>query len=96
MFASVAERMGYRVQASPSGADVVTVASDDVLLLNLHAAATLCPVRPGVKVFEAIENGIGVRRDPAVHVVANFCIVATRGSASVDAEMIAQGSSPGA
>lgn len=79
MFASVAERMGYRVQASASGADVVTVASDDVLLLSLHAAAALCPVRPGVQVFEAIENGIGARRDPAVHVVADFCIVAARG-----------------
>ena len=79
MFAAAAERMGYRVQASASGADVVTVVSDDVLLITLHAAATLCPVRPGVKVFEAIENGIGARRDPAVHVAADFCVVAARG-----------------
>lgn len=79
MFASVADRMGYRVQASASGADVVTVASGDVLAISVQAAAALCTVRPGPKVFQAIEDGIGVKRDPAVTPIADLAIVAARG-----------------
>jgi 5-(carboxyamino)imidazole ribonucleotide synthase len=79
MFASVAERMGYRVQASASGADVVTVASGDVLAISVQAAAAFCTVRPGPKVFQAVEDGIGVKRDATVAPIADLAVVAARG-----------------
>jgi phosphoribosylaminoimidazole carboxylase (NCAIR synthetase) len=81
MLASVAERMGYRVRfCGPcEDADIVTVASGDVLAISVQAAAALCTVRPGPKVFQAIEDGIGVKRDPTVTPLADLAVVAARG-----------------
>lgn len=92
MFTSAAVRMGYRVHVHESyedldsvrafagGVDVITVASGDVPAIGLQAAAGLCTVRPGPKVFEAIENGIGAKRDAAVTSLADFAVVAARGA----------------
>jgi phosphoribosylaminoimidazole carboxylase (NCAIR synthetase) len=56
MLANVAERMGYRVQTSIEGADVITIVSGNAI------------------------DRLGTKRDPAVHVVADFAIVAVRGA----------------
>ena len=92
MFTAVAERMGYRVhvhasyedldsvRAFASGVDVVTVASGNVPAISLQAAAGSCTVRPGAKVFEAIESGIGTKRDTSQTVVADFSVIAARGA----------------
>ena len=91
MFTSVAERMGYRVHVRPyehlasmrefaSGVDVLTVVSCDVPSIGLRAAAGVCLVRPGSKAFEAIENGIGTKRDATVTPIADLAVVAARGA----------------
>jgi len=92
MFAFAAERMGYRVhvhesyedlasvRAFAAGVDVVTVASGDVPAISLQAAAGSCTVRPGAKAFEAIESGIGARRDTSVSPLADLAVVAARGA----------------
>jgi phosphoribosylaminoimidazole carboxylase (NCAIR synthetase) len=91
MFASAALRMGYRVsvhgsyedldsvRAFASGVDIITVASGDVPAISLQAAAGSCTVRPGPKVFESVENGIGVKRDATAAPIADFAVVAARG-----------------
>jgi phosphoribosylaminoimidazole carboxylase (NCAIR synthetase) len=91
MLASVAERMGYRVQVRPydhlagvrdfaSGVDVLTVVSIDVPSIGLRAAEGVCLVRPGSKTFEAIENGIGTKRDATATPIADLALVAARGA----------------
>jgi phosphoribosylaminoimidazole carboxylase (NCAIR synthetase) len=91
MLTSVATRMGYRVQNRPydhlagvrdfaSGVDVLTVVSIDVPSIGLRAAEGVCLVRPGSKAFEAIENGIGAKRDAATTPIADLAVVAARGA----------------
>ncbi len=91
MFISVALRMGYSVRICgpsedldslrnfASEASIITVVSDDVPAISLQAAAALCTVRPGPKVFEAVENGIGAKRDATVAPIADFAVIAARG-----------------
>jgi phosphoribosylaminoimidazole carboxylase (NCAIR synthetase) len=91
MFTAAAERMGYRVHVRPydhlagvrdfaSGVDVLTVVSQDVPSIGLRAAEGVCLVRPGSKTFEAIENGIGAKRDASQTVIADFYVIAARGA----------------
>lgn len=91
MCTTAAERMGYRVHVRPydhlagvrdfaSGVDVLTVVSIDVPSIGLRAAEGVCLVRPGSKAFEAIENGIGAKRDATTTPIADLAVVAARGA----------------
>src|SRR4051812_38316659 len=93
MFAFAADRMGYRVQIFPpefSGdldrirkfaaeVDIVTVVSGDVSAIALQAAAGSSTLLPPVRTFEAVENGVGVRRDFSKPVLADFSVIGARG-----------------
>lgn len=93
MFALAGERMGYRVHAFPTESagdldrirkfaaevDVVTVVSGDVSVIALQAAAGSGTLYPPMKTFEAVENGVGTKRDFSKAVFADFSIIGARG-----------------
>jgi 5-(carboxyamino)imidazole ribonucleotide synthase len=69
-----------RVREFASRVDVVTVTSGDVPAISLQAASAVAAVRPGPKVFEAVESGMGAKRGPAGSVAVEFSIIAARGT----------------
>ena len=96
MLALAANRMGYRVQVySPgdssytdldrirefaAGVQVITVSEGDVPVIALRAAAGSGAVYPSPEVFEAVENGIGTKRDAEAVPLAEFSIIGARGA----------------
>jgi len=68
-----------RVREFACTVDVVTVAAGDVPAISLQAAAGSSLVRPSPKVFEAVENGIGSKRNDATEAIVDFSVIAARG-----------------
>lgn len=68
-----------RIREFASAVDVVTVASGEVPHIALQAIAVSGNLLPALKAFEAVENGIGTKRDPAKSVVADFAVAGARG-----------------
>jgi 5-(carboxyamino)imidazole ribonucleotide synthase len=68
-----------RVRAFAAGVGVVTVAESNLPVIALRAAAGCSVLRPSAAVFEAVESGIGTKRDAAAGVIAEFAVIGVRG-----------------
>ncbi len=69
-----------RVREFAAAVDVVTVTAGDVPLIALRAAAASSLLRPSLKVFEAVESGLGTRRDSSKTILADFSVIGARGA----------------
>ena len=69
-----------RVREFAANVDVVTLASGDVPAISLQAASGSCLVLPGPRIFEAVENGIGTKRDASTVALVDFSVIAARGA----------------
>lgn len=69
-----------RVREFATAVDVVTVAEANVPVLALQAAARCSLLQPSAAVFEAVENGVGTKREGSAAAIADFAIIGARGA----------------